>query len=105
MNDALVTKIGRTVLRNPIIAGPADHFIEEEGVLAALKTGVGAIVFKSVNETQNAKDQLASAEYLALDEHWRPVGWGRDAPRATTIANRAIIPAPQPPRRIRLMNR
>jgi dihydroorotate dehydrogenase len=88
MADALVTKIGRTVLRNPIIAGPADHFIDDEGVLRALKTGVGAIVLKSVNETQNAKDQLQSAEYAALDEQWRPVPWGPNAPLATTIANR-----------------
>jgi len=88
MTDATVTKVGRTELRNPIIAGPADHFIDDAGVLAAIKTGVGAIVLKSVNETQNAKDQLQSAEYLALDEHWRPVPWGPNAPRATTIANR-----------------
>jgi len=88
MTDALVTKLGRTILRNPLIAGPADHFIDDAGVLAAIKTGVGAVVLKSVNETQNAKDQLQSAEYLALDEHWRPVPWGPGAPRATTIANR-----------------
>ena len=88
MTDALVTKVGRTTLRNPVIAGPSDHFIDDVGVLAAIRTGVGAIVLKSVNETQNAKDQLQSAEYLALDENWRPVPWGPDAPRGTTIANR-----------------
>ena len=84
----LATKVGRTELRNPIIAGPADHFIDEDGVRRAIATGVGAVVLKSVNETQNAKDQLQSAEYVALDEQWRPVPWGPDAPRATTIANR-----------------
>src|ERR1043165_1693748 len=84
----LSTRIGRTELRNPVIAGPADHFIDDEGVRRALATGVGTVVLKSVNETQNAKDQLESAEYLALDEHWQPVAWGPDAPRATTIANR-----------------
>jgi dihydroorotate dehydrogenase (NAD+) catalytic subunit len=84
----LTTRVGRTELRNPVIAGPADHFIDDEGVRRALKTGVGAVVLKSVNETQNAKDQLESAEYLALDEHWRPVPWGPGAPRSTTIANR-----------------
>jgi dihydroorotate dehydrogenase (NAD+) catalytic subunit len=84
----LSTRIGRTTLRNPIIAGPADHFIDDEGVRRAIKTSVGAVVLKSVNETQSAKDQLRSAEYVALDEHWRPVTWGPDAPRATTIANR-----------------
>jgi dihydroorotate dehydrogenase (NAD+) catalytic subunit len=85
---SLITKIGRTELRNPIIAGPADHFIDDDGVRSAIRTGVGAVVLKSVNETQNAKDQLQSAEYIALDENWRPVPWGPDAPRATTIANR-----------------
>jgi dihydroorotate dehydrogenase (NAD+) catalytic subunit len=84
----LVTQVGRTELRNPLIAGPADHFIDDEGVRRAIRTGVGAVVLKSVNETQNAKDQLQSAEYVALDEHWRPVPWGPEAPRATTIANR-----------------
>jgi dihydroorotate dehydrogenase len=84
----LRTRVGRTELRNPVIAGPADHFIDEDGVRRALRTGVGAVVLKSVNETQNAKDQLESAEYVALDEHWRPVPWGPTAPRSTTIANR-----------------
>lgn len=84
----LVTRVGRTTLRNPIIAGPADHFIDEDGVRRAIRTGVGAVVLKSVNETQNAKDQLRSAEYVALDENWHPVPWGPEAPRATTIANR-----------------
>jgi dihydroorotate dehydrogenase len=85
---ALSTRIGRIELRNPVIAGPADHFIDEAGVRRAIKAGVGAVVLKSVNETQNAKDQLQSAEYLALDEHWRPVPWGPQAPRSVTIANR-----------------
>src|ERR1043165_6824345 len=86
--DALVTKVGSIHLRNPIIAGPADHFIDDAGVRRAIATGVGSVVLKSVNETQNAKDQLQSAEYAALDEQWRPVKWGPDAPLATTIANR-----------------
>ena len=54
----LTTRVGCTELRNPVIAGPADHFIDEDGVRRAIKTGVGAVVLKSVNETQNAKDQL-----------------------------------------------
>ena len=52
----LTTRVGCTELRNPVIAGPADHFIDEDGVRRAIKTGVGAVVLKSVNETQNAKD-------------------------------------------------
>ena len=43
------------MLRNPIIAGPADHFIDDEGVRRAIKTGVGAVVLKSVNETRTPR--------------------------------------------------
>lgn len=88
MAGRLETTIGRLALRNPLIAGPADHFIDDEGVRRALQTGVGAIVLKSINETQSAKDQLQSAEYAALDEYWKPVAWGPNAPHATTIACR-----------------
>ncbi len=88
MAITLNTKVGRVALKNPLIAGSADHLIDDSGVRATLKTGVGAIVLKSVNETQAAKDQLQAAEYAALDEHWRPVPWGPDAPPSTTIACR-----------------
>jgi len=92
---ALNTTVGRVALKNPLIAGSADHFIDESGVQNALKAGVGAVVLKSVNETQAAKDQLQAAEYTALDEHWRPVTWGPAAPHATTIACRTGLgPAP-----------
>jgi dihydroorotate dehydrogenase len=88
MAITLNTTIGRVALKNPLIAGSADHLIDDDGVRNALKTGVGAVVVKSVNETQSAKDQLQAAEYTALDEHWRPVTWGPGAPHATTIACR-----------------
>lgn len=88
MSNRLATTFGRVSLRNPLIAGPADHLIDEDGARRTLKTGVGAIVLKSINETQSAKDQLQSAEYAALDERWRPVKWGPDAPLSTTIACR-----------------
>jgi dihydroorotate dehydrogenase (NAD+) catalytic subunit len=88
MAISLETTFGGVTLRNPLIAGPADHFIDADGVRRALKTGVGAVVLKSINESQAAKDQLVSAEYAALDELWRPVEWGPNAPLATTIAGR-----------------
>ena len=89
MVGLVATTIGRVRLKNPLIAGPAEHLIDEDGVRRALETGVGAIVLKSINETQSAKEQLQSAEYVALDEQWRPVNWGPDAPLATTIACRS----------------
>ncbi|WP_342359440.1 tRNA-dihydrouridine synthase [Terrarubrum flagellatum] len=85
----LETAIGGVSLKNPIIAGAAEHLIDEERVRRALRSGVGAVVVKSNNESQAAKDQLQRAEYLALDSSWRPVPWDASAPRDVTIACRS----------------
>jgi dihydroorotate dehydrogenase (NAD+) catalytic subunit len=86
---ALAVAIGRTGLKNPLIAGSAEQYIEADGVRRALKTGVGAVVVKSTNESQAARKQLTQAEYLALDEAWNPVEWGPSAPRHAFVACRS----------------
>jgi dihydroorotate dehydrogenase len=87
--------VGAITLKNPLIAAPAEHFIEPEGVRRAIAAGVGAVVVKSVNESEAARDQLQRAEYAALDEDWRPVAWSADAPRSVTIACRSgLTPRP-----------
>jgi dihydroorotate dehydrogenase (NAD+) catalytic subunit len=58
-------------------------------VRRALAAGVGAVVVKSTNESQAARDQLQRAEYMVLDEAWRPVPWGPQAPPSATIACRS----------------
>ena len=73
---SLTTTLGRVTLKNPLIAGSAEHLIEVDGIRRALKAGVGAVVVKSVNELEAARDQLQRAEYLLLDENWNPVKWG-----------------------------
>ncbi len=89
MSDRLATRIGSVRLKNPIIAAAAEHLIEADGVRAALRAGVGAVVVKSINELAAGKDQLQRAEYMVLDEHWRPVPWNTDAPASVTIACRS----------------
>lgn len=91
----LATSIGRLTLKNPLIAAAAEHLIDADGVRAALAAGVGAVVVKSTNEVEAAKDQLQRAEYMVLDERWRPVPWNADAPASSTIACRSGL-APQP---------
>ena len=44
----LKTSIGRTELKNPVIAGSAEHLIDADGVRRALRAGVGAVDRKSV---------------------------------------------------------
>jgi dihydroorotate dehydrogenase len=95
MASALETKVGPVTLKNPVIAGSAEHLIDAEGVRRALAAGAGAVVVKSVNESSAARDQLQRAEYMVLDEAWRPVPWGPQAPACATIACRSGL-TPQP---------
>lgn len=85
----LCTQLGAVELKNPMIAAPAEHFVDPEGARRAISAGVGALVVKSTNESQAAKDQLQRAEYAVLDEQWRPVAWNAKAPLAATIACRS----------------
>jgi dihydroorotate dehydrogenase len=95
MSERLTTSIGAITLKNPLIAAAAEHLIDADGVRRALAAGVGAVVVKSVNESQAAKDQLQRAEYMVLDERWQPVPWGREAPPSVTVACRSGL-TPQP---------
>lgn len=89
MKPHLETQVGRTRLKNPLIAAAAEHFIEAEGIASAIRAGAGAVVVKSTNESAAAKDQLQRAEYMALGADWRPVPWGPDAPSDVTLATRS----------------
>jgi dihydroorotate dehydrogenase (NAD+) catalytic subunit len=86
---SLATTFGRVNLKNPLIAGSAEHLIEVDGIRRALKAGAGAVVVKSVNESEAARDQLQRAEYMLLDERWNPVAWEPNAPAAAFVACRS----------------
>lgn len=87
--DRLATAIGRVTLKNPLIAGSAEHLIEPEGIRRALAAGVGAVIAKSTNETDAGKDQLQRAEYLLLDARWTPIPWSEEAPADAILACRS----------------
>ena len=89
MGIDLSTTVGGVNLKNPIIAGPAEHVIDRNGILRALESGVGAVVVKSNNEVAGAKDQLERSEYMLVDEHWRKIPWNDQAPRSATLACRS----------------
>src|SRR5882724_7944561 len=91
----LTTRVGALTLKNPLIAAAAEHLIDEAGVRRAIAAGVGAVVVKSVNERDAAKDQLQRAEYAVLNAQWRPVAWDASAPMSATIACRSGL-TPQP---------
>ena len=89
MSDRLTTTVGRVTLKNPLIAGSAEHMIDADGVRRALQSGVAAVVVKSTNESMAARDQLLRAEYVALDDQWRPIDWSASAPATAFIACRS----------------
>ena len=81
--------IGQIILKNPVICGSGEHVMTEEGLRSALDAGVGAVVAKSVNETQAAKDQLDRTAYALLDGDWNRLPWNFTAPRDATLACRS----------------
>jgi len=86
---ATTTQIGQITLINPVICGSGEHVMTESGMRSALATGVGAVVAKSVNETQAAKDQLDRTDYALLDGDWNRLPWDFSAPRDATLACRS----------------
>ncbi len=88
----LSTRIGRLRLKNPVIAAAGEHLMDAAGIRSAILAGAGAVVGKSTNESDAAKDQLTRAEYVALGPDWQPVVWGPDAPRATILTRSGLSP-------------
>jgi dihydroorotate dehydrogenase (NAD+) catalytic subunit len=87
--------VGRVPLKNPLIAGSAEHLIDAGGVRRAIEAGAGAVVVKSANESMAAKDQLQRAEYVLLDDQWRPLRWDANAPPTAILACRSgLTPLP-----------
>lgn len=89
MNINLQTRVGSIDLKNPVIAAPGEHMIDESGISSAILAGAGAVVVKSTNESQAAKEQLLRAEYVALGSDWERVEWGENTPRDATLVTRS----------------
>ena len=48
----------------------------------------------TTNETVAGRDQLQRAEYLLLDDQWRPLPWAPEAPLSAVVACRSgLTPA------------
>ena len=89
MPGELSTNVGALHLKNPLIAGAAEHLIEEAGVRRALAAGAAVVVMKSTNEVEAAKTQLDAAEYAVFDETWQRREWNASAPSSAFIACRS----------------
>jgi dihydroorotate dehydrogenase (NAD+) catalytic subunit len=85
----LCVSVAKLPFKNPLIAGSAEHLIEADNVRRALRSGAGAVVVKSANETVRGRQQLQRAEYMLLDENWREIAWAPSAPATAFVACRS----------------
>lgn len=67
-------------LKNPVICGAGERTMTSADLRAALAAGAAAVVAKSVNESEAAREQLRASEYVTVDAAHLPV----DRPGAGT---------------------
>jgi dihydroorotate dehydrogenase len=85
MNNRLHSRIGSVTLKNPVICGAGEHTMTGDAIRTALKHGAAAVVAKSTNESQAAKDQLDRTDYALFDTHWNAVPWHQAGSRDATL--------------------
>ena len=84
----LAVRVGALELKNPVVCASSEATMTSEGLRAAVDAGAAAVVAKSTNESDAAKRQLDSAEYLLLDERWTPLPPGSPG-RGASLFNRS----------------
>jgi dihydroorotate dehydrogenase len=82
-------------LKNPVICGAGEVTRTPAQLRAAIDAGAAAVVAKSANESEAARAQLATADYVTLDADWRPA---RDpsAPGVSLMNRSGLEPTPFP---------
>ncbi|MGB8130507.1 MAG: tRNA-dihydrouridine synthase [Candidatus Angelobacter sp.] len=71
----LSADLGKIQLKNPVICASSEITMTAEGIRAAIDAGAAAVISKSVNELPAAAAQLAKADYILLDDEFRPIPW------------------------------
>jgi dihydroorotate dehydrogenase (NAD+) catalytic subunit len=66
----LAVELAGLRLKNPVICGSGEAAATAAALRELVDAGAAAVVAKSANESDAARAQLASAEYLALDANW-----------------------------------
>ena len=81
--------VGGIRLNNPVIIGSGDHVMTAGALRAALATGAGAVVAKSINENAAAKRQLDGSDHVLLDSQWNPIPWDFAPPADAMLFGRS----------------
>lgn len=85
----LSTRVGQLVLKNPVICGAGEQTMTAEAIRAALHTGAAAVIAKSTNESQAAKEQLDKTDYVLLDSQWQRLPWDFAPPADASLFGRS----------------
>ena len=89
----LAVQLAGLRLKNPVICAAGEMTSTAAQLRAAVDAGAAAVVAKSANESEAARAQLAAAEYVTLDPHWRPAA--DPAGAGTSLMNRSgLVAAP-----------
>ncbi|OZF07748.1 hypothetical protein CH300_04845 [Rhodococcus sp. 15-1154-1] len=85
---ALTTEVAGLVVKNPVWVGSSELTMSLDGIRACVDAGAGAVVAKSINESQAARDQLDIADYVFLADSRVPVA-PPTVPAAASLFNRS----------------
>ena len=90
MNEKkLKVSIGKIELKNPLICGSGEHFIEEAGILKAIRMGAAVVVAKSTNESNAARRQLDKTDYSLIDNELRICDWQKSDNKDKSLFGRS----------------
>jgi dihydroorotate dehydrogenase len=78
---ALGVVVGGLAARNPVWIGSSELTMSLAGIKACVDAGAGAVVAKSVNESEAARRQLSIARYVFTDDVHEPRADGEARPR------------------------
>jgi dihydroorotate dehydrogenase len=91
----LSINLGKIELKNPVICASSEITMTADGIRAAIDAGAGAVTAKSVNELPAAAAQLAKADYVLLDDDFRPLPWtSPDRLSASLFCRSGLAPTP-----------
>jgi dihydroorotate dehydrogenase (NAD+) catalytic subunit len=89
VRDRLAMRLGRVALKNPLICGSGEHVMREAGIRRAIEAGAGAVVIKSTNESEAAREQLDRSDYALLDSAWKRIDWRSPHPADISLLCRS----------------
>ncbi|GAB3066147.1 tRNA-dihydrouridine synthase [Stenotrophomonas tumulicola] len=85
----LSIQVGSIPLKNPVICGAGEHTMTGAAIARALRSGASAVVAKSTNESEAAKQQLDRTDYALFDSRWNRLEWNFAPPPDAMLFGRS----------------